>query len=250
MTEADPLAVVRSLPWLTDRVAAQERARATGRPILSLRLLGRLDELRSCANSRFFRTHLYPDPVIHALMRDRFVLHWESVRAVPIVTIDFGGRRIEKPITGNSLHLVLDAEWRPRDVLPGMVDPPTFARLLAAAHTMATGPFEELAPRHRARLREKDPPAPLRAPSRAERASQLAPTKHMVESPLLLQLRRASETLAQDTAQNLAFRRAIGETFAAGALWSDEELVAWIYDALFQMPLHDPLLGLDVPDPF
>ena len=43
--------------------------------------------------------------------RDKFVLHWQSVRPVPKVRIDFGnGRTLEKTLTGNSLHLVLDSD--------------------------------------------------------------------------------------------------------------------------------------------
>src|SRR5262245_2433979 len=44
------------LYWYTDLDEAKRAARASGRPILSLRLLGRLDDELSCANSRFFRT--------------------------------------------------------------------------------------------------------------------------------------------------------------------------------------------------
>ena len=54
------------LYWHTDFESAVERAKAERKPILSLRLLGRLDEERSCANSRFFRTALYPDPAVAA----------------------------------------------------------------------------------------------------------------------------------------------------------------------------------------
>jgi hypothetical protein len=50
------------LYWYTDLEQAKAAAQASGRPILSLRLLGRLDEDLSCANSRFFRTTLYPAP--------------------------------------------------------------------------------------------------------------------------------------------------------------------------------------------
>ena len=70
------------LYWFTDLDAAIAEARARSRPILSLRLLGRLDEELSCANSRFFRRLLYPEPRINRLLRDEFVLHWQSVRPV------------------------------------------------------------------------------------------------------------------------------------------------------------------------
>jgi len=60
---------------------------------LSLRLLGRLDEDLSCANSRFFRISLYLNTEVSKLLRDRFILYWQSVRPAPRVTIDFGGGR-------------------------------------------------------------------------------------------------------------------------------------------------------------
>src|SRR4051794_38714030 len=89
------------LYWFTDLPAAIAQARRLRKPILSLRLLGRLDEELSCANSRFFRKLLYPQPQINQILRRDFVLHWESVRAVPRVTVDFGdGRRIERTLTG------------------------------------------------------------------------------------------------------------------------------------------------------
>jgi len=119
------------LYWYTDLAAARAEAERTGKPILSLRLLGRLDEELSCANSRFFRAVLYPDPQIARLLRDRFVLHWETVRPVPKVTIDFGdGRRLVGTVTGNSIHYVLDSHGRLVDGLPGLNGPGAFVRFL------------------------------------------------------------------------------------------------------------------------
>jgi hypothetical protein len=83
-------AQVSRLFWHTDLEQAKAEAQKLGRPILSLRLLGRLDEEFSCANSRYFRTALYPNREINEVLRDSFVLHWESVRPVPRVTIDYG----------------------------------------------------------------------------------------------------------------------------------------------------------------
>jgi hypothetical protein len=116
----------------------QEIPKRTGRPILQLRLLGRFDEEMSCANSRFFRTTLYPDAAVTRLLAERFVLCWHSVRPVPKVTIDFGdGRKLERTLTGNSAHLVLDARGRPVDALPGLYDAERFVRLAAAAADLA-----------------------------------------------------------------------------------------------------------------
>jgi len=126
------------LTWHTDLDEATQAARRAKKPILSLRLLGRLDEELSCANSRFFRTTLYPDQAVSRLLGERYVLHWRSVRPVPVVTIDFGdGRRLTRTLTGNSAHLVLDARGRPVDALPGLYDAPSFVRLAAAAADLA-----------------------------------------------------------------------------------------------------------------
>lgn len=120
------------LYWYTDLSAARSAAQAAGKPILSLRLLGRLDEEFSCANSRFFRTVLYADPAISRLLRERFILHWQSVRPVPRITIDMGdGRSLSGTITGNSIHYVLDSRGRLLDALPGLIGPAAFLRDLS-----------------------------------------------------------------------------------------------------------------------
>jgi hypothetical protein len=125
---AQKFAAASGLFWHTTRESAIAESARTKRPIISLRMLGRLDENLSCANSRFFRTMLYPDPAIASRLRDNFVLHWQSVRDVPIVTIDFGqGRKLEQPLTGNSVHLVLDSQGQPFDAMPGLVSPAAFA---------------------------------------------------------------------------------------------------------------------------
>jgi hypothetical protein len=122
------------LYWYTDLEKAKTAARTSGRPILSLRLLGRLDEDLSCANSRFFRTTLYPSIEINQLLKQRFILHWQSERPAPRVTIMFGdGRKLERTITGNSIHYILDADGRVIDALPGLYSAPVFAAELQQA---------------------------------------------------------------------------------------------------------------------
>jgi hypothetical protein len=135
---AQRYATVSRLYWHTELAGAQAEARATGRPILSLRMLGRLDEDLSCANSRFFRTILYPDPGIAKVLRERFVLHWSSERPVPQVTIDFGdGRKIQRTTTGNSAHYVLDESGAVIDVLPGVYAPAVFQAELTKSLALA-----------------------------------------------------------------------------------------------------------------
>lgn len=120
------------LYWHTNFEQAKAAARQSGRPILSLRLLGKLSEEYSCANSRFFRTILYSNEEVSKILRDKFVLHWESERPAPRVTIDFGdGRKLERTLTGNSIHYIIAADGRPLDALPGLYGPRAFLRALS-----------------------------------------------------------------------------------------------------------------------
>ncbi|WP_239651643.1 hypothetical protein [Neosynechococcus sphagnicola] len=123
--------------WYTDFAQARAAAQASGKPILSLRLLGQLDADLSCANSRFFRVALYPNVQVAQLLRDRFILHWQSLRPVPKVTIDFGdGRKLERTLTGNSIHYILDSDGNPVDALPGLYGPQAFLRHLQRAEQL------------------------------------------------------------------------------------------------------------------
>jgi hypothetical protein len=125
---------ISGLYWYTDLKEAQSVATESGKPILSLRLLGKLTDDLSCANSRFFRTVLYSNAEIASVLRDRFVLHWQSVRPAPVITIDFGdGRKLERTITGNSIHYVLDSSGRLLEALPGLYGPQAFLRGLGDA---------------------------------------------------------------------------------------------------------------------
>lgn len=205
------------LYWYTDLEQAKAAAKAAGKPILSLRLLGRLDEEFSCANSRFFRVALYANGEIASVLRDRVILHWQSVRPVPKVTIDFGdGRKLQRTLTGNSIHYLLDDEGRPLDALPGLYGPKAFLSWVeraeaVAQQTMDLSAIERagvLERYHRDRIAAIEArwmadlgtlgiPAPvgLRASADlnetdgadplAERAAQLAVTKSVVERPIL-----------------------------------------------------------------
>ncbi len=127
-------ALTSGLYWYTDLEQAKSQSGSTHKPILSLRLLGDLTQEYSCANSRFFRTVLYSDPEIAAWLSETFVLHWSSERPAPLLTIDYGdGRTVQRTITGNSVHYVLDETGRPLDVLPGLVSPRSFQETLTAS---------------------------------------------------------------------------------------------------------------------
>ncbi|MBD2250373.1 hypothetical protein [Nostoc parmelioides] len=218
------------LYWYTDIEQAKAAAQASGKPILSLRLLGKLDQDLSCANSRFFRVALYPNAEISHLLQDRFILHWQSVRPVPKVTIDFGdGRKLERTITGNSIHYVLDESGRPIDAIPGLYSPKAFLQKLQQAELVAqeyhqlpvanrdaflkkyhsdrlqaiqtqwTADLSQLGINSFPRLTES--PNNTNQPPTAELAGSLAVSKMAVERPLLrtIQPTNSRETLAKIT---------------------------------------------------
>ena len=128
---------ISGLYWYTDLKEAQRVATESGKPILSLRLLGKLTDELSCANSRFFRTVLYSNAEVSPMLRDRFVLHWQTERPAPVITIDFGdGRKLERTITGNSIHYLLDSSGQLLEALPGLYGPKAFLRELADAEDL------------------------------------------------------------------------------------------------------------------
>ena len=71
-------------------------------------------------------------------MSGNFVLHWESVRPVPVITVDFGdGRSLVRTITGNSIHYILDSDGRPVDGLPGLFGAGEFQSWLKRSEAIA-----------------------------------------------------------------------------------------------------------------
>lgn len=150
---------VSRLYWYTDLEEAKRVASKSSKPILSLRLLGRLDEELSCANSRFFRTALYGNAKVSAALREHFVLHWSTEREAPIVTIDFrDGRKVSRTITGNSIHYVLDAEGRVLDSLPGLYGPLPFLAALGDAEALGleVSKLEDSAAQERIRAHHRE----------------------------------------------------------------------------------------------
>jgi hypothetical protein len=225
-------ACVSKLFWHTDLDAAKAEAARSGKPILSLRMLGKLTDEFSCANSRFFRTTLYANEEISKKLRDEFVLHWKSVRPVPKVTIDFGdGRKLERTVTGNSAHYVLTADGQPLDVLPGLYGPQQFVAWLTQVHylheQMAPLPVNDRAERlaayhaglgqQAARAWARDllavAPESVKLPpfgpdgqpkgKSVREATQLTASKAMVEMPIVRQLSLDPAGLTQVTTEEL-----------------------------------------------
>ena len=127
------------LYWYTDLEEAKRVAAKQNKPILSLRLLGNLNEEFSCANSRLFRAILYSNDEIATYLRENYILHWKSVRPAPRITIDFGdGRKIERTVTGNSIHYILDSDGQIIDALAGLYSPQAFLSYLKQSRELVS----------------------------------------------------------------------------------------------------------------
>ena len=123
--------------WNTDLEKAKAESKKSNKPILSLRLLGNLNDELSCANSRFFRSILYPNAGISNYLRQNYILHWQSERPAPKITIDFGdGRKIERTITGNSIHYILDQDGKVVDALSGLNSPSVFLEFINTGNAL------------------------------------------------------------------------------------------------------------------
>jgi len=130
---------VSRLYWHTDLDAALADAKQQKKPVLSLQMLGKLTEEYSCANSRFFRVQLYADPQVSDYLREHYVLHWRSVRDVPIITITLAdGSAMKRTITGNSAHFVLDSEGNAINIIPGLWSAEAFLSEVTDTATLFT----------------------------------------------------------------------------------------------------------------
>ena len=251
------------LYWYTDLEKAKAAGKTSGKPILSLRLLGRLDQDLSCANSRFFRVALYPNSEISKYLKQNYILHWQTVRSAPKVTVDFGdGRKLERTITGNSIHYILDSTGRPVDAIPGLYGPQAFLRQLVDGekavkeYIKRQGNAREsfLRDYHRQRLTSvqgqwradlaklgiKNPPRLVEMPANnneapsAPTAGTIAMTKMQVEAPMLRNITSATsnQTALREITDEATWQR-IGKLYKADAKL-DKNSVALIDAKRFQ----------------
>ena len=247
-------AVRSRLFWHTDLAQALAVAKTENKPVLSLRLLGRLDEELSCANSRYFRQSLYTDRKVIAALQLNYVLHWESLRPVPVITIDFGdGRQIKRTITGNSIHYVLAPDGVVLDALPGLYDAKTFSDELTeiAIAARAVSPDQRNDQRQRLayQIKMSGKPQPERRLTDAERAAPVAFVKRAEEELTMRSVRNPSDNVAADTWQNQRlFRPQILQWLSEGLDRDLPTLNRRVYAQLFRTPLDDPMMGLREPD--
>ena len=238
------------LYWYTNLDEATRVARRENKRILSLRLLGNLDDELSCANSRFFRTILYSNREVAAYLRANFVLHWQSVRPVPKITIDFGdGRVMTGTLTGNSIHYVLASDGSVIDAIPGLYSPAAFLTALQGGTPKAVMPAKSAALTAAALTASKavvETPALNRITILDEQSLQLIRTKSRAKD-FDAMIVRLAQTIAADTQRNDDELRPVIRRWIASGM-SLDALNRRVYAELFLTPDSDPWLGLYAAD--
>lgn len=192
---------------------------------------------------------LFADPTVQDFVREHFVAAWESVRAVPIVTIDFGnGHTLQRTLNGNVATYVCAPDGLVIDVIPGLCDAPTYlkclndalelyARTKADSGALATWHANELAIARDAASRIVTDLGPT--------ALRLDVSKAVVEDPLKIAMRRDKELVAEDGRRNLVWRRPIVHTLLSRPGLRPRDITHELYFSALHVDLDDPWLGLN-----
>jgi len=208
---------------------------------------------------------------VASFINQNFEPAWETVRPVPIVTIDFGsGTVLTRTLHGNIATYVCTPDANVIDILPGVYEPIAYLDRLTRLHSIAqtiaklreSDGEQGLANYHRwwaaALARVSDPTAsPMRDISKAD-------IEGFTKLALLAQLRTESTVartdatprgtsadlanwnlLQEDTRLNeVVRRRQIHSELASRPRVRPEALVKWLYKEVMHLDLDDAYLGL------
>jgi hypothetical protein len=204
-------------------------------------------------------------------INESFEPAWESVRAVPIVTIDFGnGEKITRTLHGNIATYVCTADGKVIDLLPGLYSPDVYvqrlsgmarlhalvksaspealANTLRTYHTLRIETLKDvqsaISKLRVADMRKADIEGPVKRVAWSQSAT--APIGSVAPESLRTAERVAGATvLAEDTRVNETARRLqIHTLLAERGPATPNEIVKWLYKEVLHADLDDPYLGL------
>jgi hypothetical protein len=216
---------------------------------------------------------LFSSDEVSEYINTHFEPAWESVRAVPIVTIDFGnGQKITRTLNGNIATYVCAPDGSVLDILPGVYTADTYRQQLeqlVLLHRYATpvgpgGVGSNLKDYHRRQavlLAKNQPPASLvevrggpsilgiettvqlvaggRSNRGVDGAARVAPPAPPAEKLA------GWKELAEDTRINETVRRRmVHEKLATVGQVKPKEITKWLYKEVLKADLDDPYLGL------
>jgi hypothetical protein len=193
---------------------------------------------------------LFSHPEVARFIRENFVAAWESVRPVPVATIDFGnGVTLKRTINGNIATYLCTPDGRVLDIIPGLNSPEAYLSGLnqgLALWKTHRGDADAIRAYHRA--------APLLGGLAA-----LDATKDRVEAPMKVSLANARKfsiegpvkermsdaaLLVLDTETNRTVRKPLIHGILAEQAWRPAELTRRVYRDVLNCDLDDPYLGL------
>jgi len=214
---------------------------------------------------------LFSSDEVSQYITDNFEPAWESVRPVPLVTIDFGnGHKITRTLNGNVATHVCAADGTLLDVLPGVYTAEEYKRqleqfVLLHRYAQLPGPaharLKVYHEQQAALLAKQKAPASLvevrggpsilgiettvqlvasgRSNRGVDRAASAAPPAPPAEKIA------GWKELAEDTRINESLRRRlIHEKLAATGKVQPKDITKWLYKEVLKADLDDPHLGL------
>jgi len=124
--------------WHASFDDAKLAAERSGKPIFRFQMLGSLDRQYCCSNSRIARDVLFSSAEIAEYIDASFEPVWESVRPVPLVTIDFGNDHVlRRSLHGNIATYLCSPGGVVYDILPGIYSPSLYRSQLEAFKALA-----------------------------------------------------------------------------------------------------------------
>lgn len=169
---------------------------------------------------------LFAHPQVRDFVAANFIPAWESVRAVPTVTIDFGdGRTLKRTVNGNIATYICKSDGTVIDILPGLSTPEAYLEDLRRA----------LDPK---RPEATSPAAPKKRPLDMAKTVGVEPrVKRAILDP-------DRALLEADTELNRRIRKPLVRAILAERSWRPAELTKRIYRDVLDCDLDDPYLGL------
>jgi len=227
---------------------------------------------------------LFSNPKIAEYINANFEPSWQSVRAVPTVSIDFGNGKVERrTLNGNIATYACASDGQVLDVLPGIYDPANYYRALEQLSLLYTyvtdqGPLRLNEPLDKSvrqavlqdyHVRQQQLLAQRRDPLLLVESRSQGVSKMMIESPIKIllmpspaqatPLREAMalrekdvngdatgwKTLIEDSRINEGERRrCVHEMLAAEGQVQPVQISKRIYKEILHADLDDPYLGL------
>jgi hypothetical protein len=220
---------------------------------------------------------LFSSDEVAKFINEEFEPAWESVRPVPLVTIDFGnGHTITRTVNGNIATQVTNAEGQVLDILPGVYTADVYLKqlgqlVLLHRYVVNPGRYPGVSPEERLKsyheqqatqLAKDEPPGELvLVEPRPGGIIRVEATVHlMVRGRAGRVVARRAEAnppvpagkelagwkeLAEDTRINETVRRlAIHKKLAAAGKVEPKDITRWLYKDILKADLDDPYLGL------